>query len=86
MILSDVLEKMFRVAYCRDAITPGTRDALLYGQLQEGLSHHLVAIYKGTFYAKLRIAEGNMYIPATWRDNDDGQLTADHRQGLTQRD
>ena len=36
------LEKMFRVAYGRDAITPGTRDALLYGQLQEGLSHHLV--------------------------------------------
>ena len=31
------LEKMFRRAYGREVLTTETQDALLYGQLQEGL-------------------------------------------------
>ena len=36
------LEKTFRVAYGREAITPETRNALLYGQLHEGLLYRLM--------------------------------------------
>ena len=36
------LEKTFRVDYVREAITPETRNALLYGQLHEGLLYQLM--------------------------------------------
>ena len=36
------LERTFRVAYGQDRMSVETRETLLYGQLQEGLSYHLI--------------------------------------------
>ena len=36
------LERTFRIAYGQDAMSPETRDTLLYGQLQEGLCLELM--------------------------------------------
>ena len=36
------LERTFQLAYGRDGMLPETRDALLYGQLQDGLQHCLM--------------------------------------------
>ena len=36
------LERTFQLAYGRDGMLPETRDALLYGQLQEGLRDNLM--------------------------------------------
>ena len=56
------LEKMFRVAYGRDAIMAETRDALLYGQLHEGLLYHFMeapAVSGATSYTSLCLAAKN---------------------------
>ena len=56
------LEKTFHVAYDRDAITPETRNTLLYGQLQEGLLYHLMevpALSGATNYSSLYLAAWN---------------------------
>ena len=50
------LEKMFRRAYGREALTTETRDALLYGQLQEGLK---LEIMQAQSYAELCVAAKN---------------------------
>ena len=53
------LEKTFRVAYGREAITPETRNALLYGQLHEGLLYRLMeapAVSGVTDYSSLCVA------------------------------
>ena len=36
------LEQAFKVVYGRESLSAGTRDALLYGQLQEGLTYELI--------------------------------------------
>ena len=36
------LERTFQLAYDQDGMLPETRDALLYGQLQEGLRDNLM--------------------------------------------
>ena len=36
------LERTFQITYGRDGTLPETRDALLYSQLQEGLSHRIM--------------------------------------------
>ena len=36
------LERTFRIAYGRDAMSADTRDTLLHGQLQEGLQFELM--------------------------------------------
>ena len=56
------LEKTFRVAYGRDAIMAETRDALLYGQLHEGLLYQLMeapAVSGATSYTSLCLAAKN---------------------------
>ena len=53
------LEKTFRVAYGREAITPETRNALLYGQLHEGLLYRLMeapAVSGAIDYSSLCVA------------------------------
>ena len=50
------LERTFRLAYGRDGMMGETRDALLHGQLQEGLQHRLMeapAVSGATTYAML---------------------------------
>ena len=56
------LERVFRVAYGRDGMLPETRDALLFSQLQEGLSHNLMeapAVSGAANYSALCIAAKN---------------------------
>ena len=56
------LEQAFRRAYGREHITTETRDALLQGQLQEGLRHNIVmapAISGARTYPELCIAAKN---------------------------
>ena len=56
------LEKMFRRAYGREALTTETRDALLYGQLQEGLKLEIMqapAVSGSQSYAELCVAAKN---------------------------
>ena len=36
------IEKTYQVAYGKDGLNPATRDALLYGQLYEGLAYDLM--------------------------------------------
>ena len=53
------LEKTFRIAYCRDKLSDETRDALLYGQLQESLCFDLVrapAVSGAQSYKELCVA------------------------------
>ena len=53
------LKKTFRVAYGREAITQETREALLYGQLHEGLLYRLMeaqAVSRATDYSSLCLA------------------------------
>ena len=53
------LEKTFRVAYGREALTQETRNALLYGQLHEGLLYRLMeapAVSGATDYSSLCLA------------------------------
>ena len=50
------LEKMFRLAYGRDKMTSETRDALLFGQMHEGLQYELMespAVSGATGYKQL---------------------------------
>ena len=50
------LEKMFRLTYGRDKITSETRDALLFGQMHEGLQYELMespAVSGATGYKQL---------------------------------
>ena len=50
------LKRTFRLAYGRDGMLNETRDALLHGQLQEGLQHHLMeapAVSGASTYAML---------------------------------
>ena len=56
------LERTFRIAYGRDAMSRGTRDMLLYGQLQEGLRYELMrapAVSGAQNYKELCIAARN---------------------------
>ena len=56
------LEKTFRVAYGQEAITPETRNALLHGQLHEGLLYRLMeapAVSGATDYSSLCLAARN---------------------------
>ena len=56
------LEKVFRVVYGRDKLGTETRDALLYGQLQEGLCYSLVqapAVSGAQTYTELSTAARN---------------------------
>lgn len=55
-------EKTFRVAYGRETITTETRNALLYGQLREGLLYRLMetpAVSGATDYSSLCLAARN---------------------------
>ncbi len=56
------LEKTFRLAYGDDGMRPDTRDALLFGQLQEGLRYNLMespAVSGATSYQALCVAAKN---------------------------
>lgn len=56
------LEKLFRRAYGREVLTTETRDALLYGQLQEGLRLEIMqapAVSGAQSYAELCVAAKN---------------------------
>ena len=56
------LERTFRVAYGRDAMSSETRDTLLYCQLQEGLRYELMkgpAVSGATKYQQLCVAAKN---------------------------
>ena len=53
------LERLFKVADGYDAMSPETRDALLYGQLQEGLQYRLMeapAVSRAADYQALCLA------------------------------
>ena len=56
------LEKLFRRAYGQEVLTTETRDALLYGQLQEGLKIEIMqapAVSGAQSYAQLCVAARN---------------------------
>ena len=56
------LERTFQLAYGRDGMLPETRDALLYGQLQEGLRDSLMegpAVSGAVNYQALCVAAKN---------------------------
>ena len=56
------LERTFRIAYGRDSMSAETRDALLYGQLQEALRYELMrapAVSGSTKYQELCVASKN---------------------------